>query len=171
MLQAGQNVPMFELPDADMALFELSSLRGKSHAVLFFYPRDDTPLCTIEAADFSDHESDFNRHNCTILGISRDDCLRHADFRDKHGLSVRLLSDMEGKVSRQFGVCHYKEVDGVKKLCVIRSTLVIDMDGVVRHALYDVQPRGHAAEVFQLVKELDRSCRSPKTQLSRSPIA
>lgn len=171
MLHVGQTVPSFELPDADMAMFDPSSLRGKSHAVLFFYPRDDTPLCTMEAADFSDHENDFNRHRCEVLGVSRDDCLKHADFRDKHGLSIRLLSDMDSKVSRQFGVCHFKEVDGVKKLCVVRSTFVIDMHGVIRHALYDVHPRGHAAEVFQLVKELDRTCRSPKTQLSRSNIA
>ncbi len=171
MLHVGQTVPSFELPDADMQLFSPSSLYGKSHAVLFFYPRDDAPLCTLEATDFSDHESDFNRHHCAVLGVSRDDCLRHADFRDKHGLSIRLLSDFEGKVCRQFGVCHFKELDGIKKLCVIRSTFVIDMHGVIRHALYDVQPRGHVAEVFQLVKELDRTCRSPKTQLSRSNIA
>ncbi|HTH94248.1 MAG TPA: peroxiredoxin [Rhodocyclaceae bacterium] len=171
MLRVGERVPSFELPDADMAMFDPASIRGKSHVVLFFYPRDDTPLCTLEAADFSDHESDFERHHCVVIGISRDDCLKHADFRDKHGLSVRLLSDEEGSVSRQFGVFHFKELDGVKKLCVVRSTFVIDMHGVVRHALYDIHPRGHAAEVFQLVKELDRSCRSPKTPSSRSITA
>ena len=171
MLHVGQTIPSFELPDADMEMFNSSSLRGKSHAVLFFYPRDDTPLCTMEAADFSDHENDFSRHRCVIIGVSRDDCLKHADFRDKHGLSIRLLSDTESKLCKQFGVLHSKEVDGVKKLCVVRSTFVIDMHGVVRHALYDIHPRGHVAEVFQLVKELDRTCRSPKTQLSRSSIA
>lgn len=171
MLNVGQPAPLFSLPDADMEVFDFDSLRGKRHAVLFFYPRDDTPLCTMEAADFSDHENDFIRHDCVVIGVSRDDCLKHAEFRDKHGLSVRLLSDAEGVVSRQFGVCHYKEVDGVKKLCVVRSTFVIDMQGIVRHVLYDVHPRGHAAEVFQLVKELDRSCRSQKTQSSRSRTA
>jgi peroxiredoxin Q/BCP len=154
MLQAGQAAPLFSLPDADMEIFDLASLQGKQHAVLFFYPKDGTPYCTIEAIDFSDHESDFNRLDCAVIGLSRDDCLAHADFRDKHGLSIRLLSDDEGEVCRKFGVMHFREHDGHKKLCLIRSTFIIDKQGIVRHALYDISPKGHAAEVFQLVKQL-----------------
>jgi peroxiredoxin Q/BCP len=154
MLQPGQAVPQFTLPDADMEMFDFASLRGKQHAVLFFYPKDGTPYCTLEAIDFSDHESEFNRLGCAVIGISRDDCLAHADFRDKHGLSIRLLSDEEGEVSRKFGVMHYREHDGHKKLCLIRSTFIIDKQGIVRHALYDITAKGHAAEVFQLVKQL-----------------
>jgi len=159
MLLAGQLAPAFSLPDADMETFALKSLRGKQHAVLFFYPRDDTPFCTLEAIDFSDHEDEFTRAGCTILGVSRDDCLSHAEFRDKHGLSVRLLADMEGEVSRKYGVCQMKEKDGVRKLCVVRSTFVIDSQGVVRHALYDIKPRGHVVEVLQLVKQLEQPCK------------
>lgn len=155
MLQAGQPAPSFTLPDADMELFDFSALRGKQHAVLFFYPKDGTPYCTLEAIDFSDHESEFNRHDCAVIGVSRDDCLAHADFRDKHGLSIRLLSDEDGEVCRKFGVMHYREHDGHKKLCLIRSTFIIDKQGVVRHALYDVAAKGHAAEVFRLVKQLN----------------
>lgn len=155
MLQAGQPTPQFTLPDADMELFDFASLQGKQHAVLFFYPKDGTPYCTLEAIDFSDHESEFNRLDCEVIGISRDDCLAHADFRDKHGLSIRLLADEEGEVCRKFGVMHYREHDGHKKLCLIRSTFIIDKQGVVRHALYDISPKGHAAEVFQLVKQLN----------------
>jgi peroxiredoxin Q/BCP len=154
MLHAGQPAPQFTLPDADMELFDFASLRGKQHAVLFFYPKDGTPYCTLEAIDFSDHESEFNRHGCAVIGISRDDCLAHADFRDKHGLSIRLLADEEGEVCRKYGVMHFREHDGHKKLCLIRSTFIIDKHGVVRHALYDVSPKGHAAEVFQLIKQL-----------------
>jgi peroxiredoxin Q/BCP len=156
MLQAGQTAPQFSLPDADMELFESASLLGKQHIVLFFYPKDGTPFCTLEAIDFSDHESDFNRHDCAVIGISRDDCLAHADFRDKHGLSIRLLADEEGEVCRKFGVMHFREYDGHKKLCLVRSTFIIDKQGTVRHALYDVTPKGHAAEVFQLVKQLGK---------------
>jgi peroxiredoxin Q/BCP len=156
MLHPGQTAPQFSLPDADMEMFDTASLLGKQHLVLFFYPKDGTPYCTIEAIDFSDHESDFNRLGCTVIGISRDDCLAHADFRDKHGLSIRLLADEEGEVCRKFGVMHYREHDGHKKLCLIRSTFIIDKHGVVRHALYDVTPKGHAAEVFQLVKQLGK---------------
>lgn len=155
MLQSGQVAPQFSLPDADMEWFDFGSLKGKQHAVLFFYPRDGTPLCALEAIDFSDHEADFAKQHCVVIGVSRDDCLSHADFRDKHGLSVKLLSDEEGEVCRKFGVCQFREKDGHRKLCVIRSTFVIDREGVIRHAIYDVAPKGHAAEVFQLVKGLN----------------
>jgi len=154
MLQLGQAAPQFTLPDADMELFDSASLLGKQHVVLFFYPKDGTPYCTLEAIDFSDHESEFNRLGCAVIGVSRDDCLAHADFRDRHGLSIRLLSDEDGEVCRKFGVMHYREHDGHKKLCLIRSTFIIDKQGILRHALYDITAKGHAAEVFQLVKQL-----------------
>ena len=147
------------MPDADMENFTLESLRGKQHAVLFFYPRDDTPFCTLEATDFRDREEEFARRGCVILGNSRDDCMRHAEFRDKHGLSVRLLADMEGEVSRKYGVCQMRETDGVKKLCIVRSTFIIDSRGVLRHALYDIKPRGHVVEVLQLVKQMEQPCK------------
>jgi peroxiredoxin Q/BCP len=166
MLQPGQSAPPFSLPDADMETFEFSSLHGRQHAVVFFYPRDGTPYCTQEAIEFSDHEDEFNRLGCVILGISRDDCLAHAEFRDKHGLSVRLLSDVEGEVCRKYGVSHFRERDGHRKLMVVRSTFVIDKQGIIRHALYDIVPKGHAAEVFKLVKQLNGNgnpCKSPRT--------
>jgi peroxiredoxin Q/BCP len=163
MLQVGHIAPDFTLPDADMEPFDFSSLRGKRHAVLFFYPKDGTPYCTQEAIDFSDHEQEFERHGAVILGISRDDCIAHAEFADKNGISVRLLSDMDGKVGHHYGVYHFREHNGQKKLSCIRSTFIIDKNGVIRHALYDVNPKGHAAEVFKLVKELNHSCKSAKT--------
>jgi peroxiredoxin Q/BCP len=154
MLQPGQSAPDFSLPDADMEIFDFASLRGKHCAVVFFYPKDGTPYCTQEAIEFSDHEDDFNKLGCVILGISRDDCLAHAEFRDRNGLSIRLLSDVDGKVGHQYGVYHYREKDGHKKLTVVRSTFVIDRTGIVRHAFYEVSPKGHASEVYQLVKQL-----------------
>ena len=154
MLRSGDIAPDFNLPDADMEYFDSSELRGKRHLVVIFYPRDATPLCTLEATDFSDHEADFLKQGCAIVGISRDDCLSHADFRDKHGLSIRLLADEAGEVCRKFGVCQYREKDGHKKLYVIRSTFIIDKAGVIRHAFYDVSPKGHAAEIFRLVKQM-----------------
>ena len=137
-----------------MELVELAAYKGKRHIILFFYPRDDTPGCTLEATDFSDHEDEFERRDCTLLGISRDDCLRHAAFRDKHGISVRLLSDEEGQVCRRYGVWQAKEVDGVKKHGILRSTFVIDKQGLVRHAFYGVNAKGHALEMLRLAKEL-----------------
>lgn len=155
MLQAGQPAPAFTLPDADMESFDFSSLRGKKNVVLYFYPKDDTPGCTIEAIEFTDHEDEFERCGCVVLGVSRDDCIRHAEFRDKHGLSVRLLADTEGDVCKRYGVWQMKEKDGAKKMGIVRSTFVIDKKGVVRHALYGVTPKGHAVEVLNLVKTLD----------------
>ena len=137
-----------------MQTVELASYLGRKHIVLYFYRRDDTPGCTLQAAEFSDHESEFGRCNCVILGVSRDDCLTHAAFRDKHGLSIGLLSDPEGEVCRRYGVLQEKEMDGVRRECLVRSTFVIDKKGVIRHAAYGVNPRGHAAEVFDVVKRL-----------------
>jgi peroxiredoxin Q/BCP len=137
-----------------MQTVSLAGFRGKKHVVLYFYPRDGTPGCVLEATDFSDHDEKFVRHDCVILGVSRDDCLTHAEFRDKHGLSIGLLSDTEGEVCRMYGVLQVKEFEGVKRECLVRATFVIDKKGVIRHAEYGVSPRGHATEVFDIVKTL-----------------
>ena len=155
MLESGDLAPMFSLPDADMDRFDLASLRGTQHAVIYFYPRDNTPGCTLQAADFSDREGDFAAHDCVILGVSPDDCLTHAQFRDDHGLSIRLLSDSDTEVCRLYHVWRPREVDGVQKMGVLRSTFIIDKDGMIRDVLYNVTPRGHAAAVFNLVKQLN----------------
>lgn len=155
MLQVGDAAPAFSLPDADMEAFDLRTVLKQHHVVIFFYPRDGTPGCILEACGFSDYETDFARCHTVVVGVSRDDCLTHAEFRDKHGLSVRLLSDPDAEVSKLYGVWQPKEVDGHTKMCILRSTFVIERDGTVRHALYDVNPRGHAQEVLQLVKQLD----------------
>jgi len=155
MLKVGQAAPMFVLPDADMETIDIAQYRGKNHVILFFYPRDDTPTCTLEATDFSDHEDEFSRQGCVVFGVSRDDCLKHAEFRDKHGISVRLLSDSDGVACKQYGVWQLKEVDGMKKHGIVRSTFVIDKQGVLRFVLYGVNAKGHALEVLREVKELN----------------
>lgn len=153
-LKAGEQAPGFTLPDADMESVSLTDYRGK-RIVLFFYPKDGTPGCTLEATDFSDHELDFDERNCVLFGISRDDCLKHAEFRDKEGIGVSLLADTEGEVCSLYGVLQAKEVDGQVRHCIARSTFIIDGDGFIRHALYNVNFKGHALEVLRLVKELD----------------
>ena len=155
MLEPGQTAPSFVLPDADMQAVSLSDFKGKKHVVLYFYPRDGTPGCTMVTTDFSDHEDQFVKCDCVILGVSRDDCLTHADFRDRNGVTIGLLSDTEGEVCRKYGVIQSKETeDGVRRECLVRSTFVIDKKGVIRHAEYGVNPRGHAAEVFDVVRRL-----------------
>lgn len=155
MLKVGQVAPTFVLPDADMESVDLAGFNGKNNVILFFYPRDDTPGCTLEATDFSDHEDEFAKHGYTVIGISRDECIKHAEFRDKHGISVRLLSDSDGSACKQYGVWQAKEVDGVKKFGIVRSTFVIDKQGVLQQVLYGVNAKGHVLDVLRVVKELN----------------
>jgi len=155
MLKVGQPAPAFDLPDADLNVVSLDRYKGTSNVVLYFYPKDDTPGCTIEAIDFSELQDEFLGLDTVVLGVSMDDCMSHGSFRDKHGLAVQLLADAEGEVCTQYGVLKEKEVDGKgKKRCIVRSTFVIDKKGDVRHALYGVNARGHAIAVLNLVKEL-----------------
>jgi thioredoxin-dependent peroxiredoxin len=136
-----------------MHMFSLGEQRGKI-IVLYFYPTDDTPGCTMEANEFSDHEEEFTRYDTSVVGISRDDCISHASFRDKHGLSVQLLADPDGRICKKYGVLYEKDVDGHKVLAIQRSTFIIDKQGKLRHALYGVHAHGHANEVIKLIKEM-----------------
>lgn len=153
-LQAGIEAPQFQLADADMETFNLAAQRGKKNVVLYFYPKDDTPGCTIEANEFSALDEEFAALDTQVVGISRDDCLSHASFRDKYGLSVLLLADTESVVCKKYGVLYDKEVDGHKKVSIQRSTFVIDKSGKLRHALYAVHAHGHADEILKLIKEM-----------------
>ncbi len=153
VLKVGTDAPQFELSDADMQMFSLNAQRGKN-VVLYFYPKDDTPGCTMEANEFSDHEREFDNLNAIVVGISRDDCISHASFRDKYGLSVLLLADVEAHVCKKYGVLYEKEVDGHKKIAVQRSTFIIDTQGKLRHVLYAVHAHGHAQEILKLIKEM-----------------
>jgi len=163
ILTTGIESPQFELPDADMQTFNLASLRGKKNVVLYFYPKDDTPGCTIEANEFTDHEDEFAKLDTVVVGISKDDCLSHASFRDKYGLSVLLLSDSDGQVCKRYGVMYEKNVVSEsgngeapqKKLSIKRSTFVISKRGELKYVMYGVQVRGHAQEMLNLIKELE----------------
>jgi len=156
MLRVGQTAPDFTLPDADMEMVSLAQFRGKQHVVLYFYPKDDTPGCTREAIDFSDLEDEFAGLGTVVLGVSRDDCLSHGDFRDKHGLSVRLLADADSEACELYAVLQEKEVEGVRRVGILRSTFVIDKQGTLRHALYGVKAAGHAHEVLELIRRLKK---------------
>lgn len=153
MLSPGDKAPEFELPDADMNALVSDTLKGKPY-VMYFYPKDDTPGCTVEALEFTDLMPEFEALDAVVMGVSKDSCVSHAAFRDKYGLSVQLIADMDGQLCEAYDVWREKEKDGVKKMGILRSTFVVDADGVVRHALYDVKPKGHAAAVLELVKGL-----------------
>jgi peroxiredoxin Q/BCP len=156
MLQIGSAAPAFELPDASMEMIQLARFRGKKNVVLYFYPKDGTPVCTREAIDFSDHEDDFDECDTVVFGVSRDDCLVHEEFRDKHGISLNLLSDTECEVSRKYQVLRELATNNGNGLYqgVQRCTFVIDKKGVLRHILQEVNPREHVREVLSVVRQL-----------------
>ena len=153
MLQAGEKIPEFSLPDSDMDRLNSDDLLGRN-VLLYFYPKDDTPGCTMEALELTDLQPEFEQLDCILLGVSRDTCVSHGAFRDKYGLNVRLLADTEGEVCEAFDVWREKEKNGEKRMGILRSTFIIDRQGLVRHAIYDVKPKGHAAEMLELVRAL-----------------
>lgn len=153
MLKAGDAAPDFILPDADMRMTDSASLVGSPY-VIYFYPKDDTPGCTIEGIEFTELMSDFEALGIAVIGVSKDTCVSHAAFRDKYGLSIHLLADVEGQLCDAYGVWQEKEKNGEKKMGIVRSTFIVDHEGRIRHAIYDVKPKGHAEQVLELARAL-----------------
>lgn len=145
-LTAGDPAPAFDLPDAQGRRVSLADHHGRG-VVVYFYPRAATPGCTTEACDFRDSLSSLAASGYDVLGVSPDpvDALRA--FADAEGLTFPLLSDADGAVARAYGAWGTKEVGGVRIDGVRRSTFVIDGDGRVREAEYDVVPQGHVARL------------------------
>lgn len=148
MLQPGNPAPAFRLRDDHGGWVELAALRDKP-VVLFFYPKDDTPGCTIECKEFRDaREALASRAH--VLGISADDLASHQAFRDKYALNFPLLSDIERSVCNAFGVWGpTRWGDGIR-----RTTFIIDTAGQISRVFEDVQPQGHAAEVLAALQQL-----------------
>lgn len=155
MLSVGDLAPAIALPDTDMNPRTLSEFSG-SYVVLYFYPRDDTPGCTIQATEFNDLLDEYEAAGIQIVGISTDDCFSHQAFREKFGLRVLLLADVEQEVCNRYGVIQEKEKQGVKKLGVVRSSFVIDPAGKLLYVEYGVTPGGHARKMLELVKQRQR---------------
>mgnify|MGYP001815190141 FL=1 len=153
MLKAGDVAPDFVLPDADMQMTDSASLVGSPY-VIYFYPKDDTPGCTIEGIEFTELMADFEALGVAVIGVSKDTCVSHAAFRDKYGLSIHLLADVEGQLCDAYGVWQEKEKNGEKKMGIVRSTFIVDTAGRICHAMHDVKPKGHAEQVLELVRSL-----------------
>jgi thioredoxin-dependent peroxiredoxin len=152
MLHVGDKAPEFSLPDADMEYRTLADFTGRT-VILYFYPRDDTPGCTIQANEFTDLMDEFEDAGAQIVGVSGDDCFSHQAFREKYGLKITLLADVEREVCEKYGVIQEKEKNGVKKLGIVRSTFVIDTRGVIRLAEYGVAPKGHARKILDFITQ------------------
>ncbi|MFN3919991.1 MAG: peroxiredoxin [Methylohalobius sp.] len=154
MLTKNQPAPDFSAPNQDEKIVSLSDFRGKQNVVLYFYPKDDTPGCTIEAKEFTQLAEEFAKYNTVIIGVSKDPCDMHRAFIAKHGLKVNLLADTDGTLCERYGVWQEKEKGGVKKWGIVRSTFIIDKNGTIVDAEYGVNPEGHALQVLEKVKNL-----------------
>jgi peroxiredoxin Q/BCP len=154
MLTKTQAAPAFSSPNQENDTISLSDFKGKKNVILYFYPKDDTPGCTIQANEFTGLADEFAKLDTVVIGVSKDSCDSHQAFIDKFGLRVELLADTSGEVCDAYGVLQEKEKDGVKKMGIVRSTFLIDKNGILVEALYGVTPGGHAQQMLERVSQL-----------------
>jgi peroxiredoxin Q/BCP len=149
----GKPVPDFSLPSTGGAMFRLSDARG-GKLVLYFYPKDNTPGCTLEGADFRDRHKEFRRAGCEVFGVSRDSLASHEKFKAKMKFPFELLADADEALCKQFGVMKMKNMYGRKVRGIERSTFVVDGEGVLAREWRGVKVPGHVEEVLNFVKAL-----------------
>jgi thioredoxin-dependent peroxiredoxin len=152
MLEPGKRAPAFKLPSSDGGQISLSQFRGQT-VVLYFYPRDNTPGCTLEAQDFQKALPAFKKKNAVVLGVSADSIASHCKFRDKFGLAFPLLSDDDHSVLEAYGAWGEKSLYGKKSIGIIRTTVVIDEAGKVKKVFPKVKVKGHVEAVLEAVAE------------------
>ncbi len=154
MISVQQAAPAFSTADQDDNTVRLADFTGNKNVVLYFYPKDDTPGCTIEANQFTQHIDEFSEHDTVVYGVSKDNCDSHRDFINKFDLKVGLLADTSGVLCDAYGVWQEKEKNGIKKMGIVRSTFIIDKSGTIRFAEYGVSPEGHALAILEKIKAL-----------------
>ncbi|CAG1020927.1 Putative peroxiredoxin bcp [Patescibacteria group bacterium] len=153
MLAIQQPAPSFTTLNQHDASISLSDYLGKN-VVLYFYPKDDTPGCTIEANQFTALAEEFAKLDTVIIGVSKDDCASHREFINKYGLKVELLADTSGELCQLYDVWREREKNGVKSMAILRSTFIIDKQGKLADIEYGVTPEGHAVAVLEKIKAL-----------------
>lgn len=153
MIQIDSVALDFCLPNQDDVEICLRDLRGK-WIVLYFYPKDNTPGCTTEACDFSDAAPDFSMLNAIIIGISADSTKKHRDFIEKKDLSVTLLSDESTSMLQEYGIWQLKKNYGKEYMGIVRTTLIIDPQGVIKAIWKNVKVKEHSKEVMKKLQEL-----------------
>ncbi|MGH7949052.1 MAG: thioredoxin-dependent thiol peroxidase [Candidatus Binataceae bacterium] len=150
----GKNAPAFELPTAGGKTASLSDLTRGRNLVLYFYPKDMTPGCTIEACDFRDGLARIRSAGAEVAGISGDSTESHRKFADRHSLNFTLLSDVGNSVAKRYGVYKEKSMYGRKFMGIVRTTFLIDKNGSVRKVFPKVKVAGHTDEVIAALKEM-----------------
>jgi peroxiredoxin Q/BCP len=149
----GTKAPAFSLPANNGTTVSLASLKGKP-VVLYFYPKDNTPGCTVEAKGFGALAKAFDDAGATVLGVSPDSAASHCKFAEKHALGFTLLADTEHAVAEAYGVWALKSMCGKKYMGILRTTFLIDRTGKIARIWCKVKPEGHAEEVLEAVKTL-----------------
>jgi len=155
-LKIGSPAPDFTLKNQDESAVDLKDLKGK-WVVLYFYPKDNTPGCTIEANDFTQHLKDFQKMNAVILGVSPDSCQSHVKFVKNQNLKITLLSDPDHKIIEKYGLWQLKQFMGKEFMGVVRSTVLINPEGKIAHHWPTVKADGHAEAVKEKLKEIQTS--------------
>lgn len=150
MLKVGDKAPAFTLRDDSGKKVSLKDFKGK-RVVLYFYPKDLTPGCTVEACDFRDASALIKKKKAVVLGVSKDKVITHQKFKEKHELNFPLLSDEEGKVCQDYGVWQEKSLYGKKYMGIARTTFIIGPTGKVEHVFEKVKVKGHTKEVLELL--------------------
>ena len=148
MITEGTKAPDFSLPDSNGKVVKLSDFKGKM-VVLYFYPKDDTPGCTIEACGFRDMVGEYEKRGAVVLGISPDSSESHTKFASKYKLPFTLLADAGANVASKYGAWGEKNMMGRKYMGIYRTTFVIGKDGKVKKVFEKVQPLGHEKEVLR----------------------
>ena len=155
MLEKNQAAPAFSSLNQHNEIINLSDYKGRKNVVLYFYPKDDTSGCTIEANQFTALAGEFARLETVVLGVSKDSCESHQAFIDKYGLKLDLLADTSGELCNAYGVWQEKEKNGVKKMGIVRSTFVINKQGMLEEAIYWISDaNGHAQQILEKVTRL-----------------
>jgi len=153
-LTIGDVVPDFEAPATSDLNFKLSDYKGKSNLVIYFYPKDSTPGCTTEGKDFSALHDQFKSLDTEIFGVSKDSMKRHDNFKTKQAFPFDLISDIDSDVCEQFGVWQLKKTFGKEYMGIVRSTFLIDKDGVLRQVWDNIRVKNHVNDVLEAVKAL-----------------
>ena len=153
-LEVGKAAPLFCLA-SDEGEISLSELKGKN-VVLYFYPKDDTPGCTIEAQDFTKKAAEFEKQDCVILGISKDSVKSHCNFISKYNLAFNLLSDPQSETCEKYGVIKEKSMFGKKYMGIDRSTFLINKMGKIAKVWNSVKVNGHVEEVLEALAKIEK---------------